>query len=145
MDLRDKLKQDTVKALKAGDKKRVEVLRYLISLIDKKELGMPPGSIREEDMVAVVRKELKNKEESKEFFVKASREELVEQSDYEIGVVKEYLPKAVDEKEIEEMVNQAVAEMGTNFGLVMKTVMERLQGKAGGEVVSRIVKQKLEK
>jgi hypothetical protein len=141
--LKDKIKEDSVLALKSHDGRKVEVLRYLISLIDKKEMQMPVGEMKEEDEVAVVRKELKNKEESKEMFLKGNRNDLAEQLDYEIVVVKEYLPKGLDEVEIVKFVDEAIANVGNNFGMVMKEVVSKVAGRAGGDVISKIVKEKI--
>jgi uncharacterized protein YqeY len=143
--IRNKLKQDSIIALKNHDSARVDVLRFLISLIDKKELQLPPGAMTEVEELGVLRKELKNKEESKEMFAKANREDLVKQIDYEIKVVKEYLPQEVSEEKVAQIVDEVIEEKGTNFGLVMKEVMSRLGGSVGGDVVSRIVKEKLNK
>ena len=141
--LKDKIKKESVEALKAHDNKKVEVLRFLISLIDKKELQLPLGQMTEAEEIGVLRKELKNKEESREMFVKANRTELVEQIDYEIEIVKGYLPKEVSEEKVTEIVAEIVAEKGNNFGLVMKEVMVRLGGVVDGGVVARIVKEKM--
>jgi len=139
--LRDKIKQDSVVALKAGDKKKVEVLRFLISLIDKKELSLPVGTIKEEDVVGVLRKELKNKEESREMFAKGQRDDLVAEVDEEIKIVKEYLPQEASDEEIKKTVEAVVAEKGKVFGLVMGEVMKRMAGRVGGDRVSQIVKE----
>jgi len=132
--IKDKLKQNSVEALKKHDSVLVGILRYLISLIDKKELQLPPGEMKESDEIAVLQKELKNKEESKAVFQKADRNDLVSSLDYEIEVLKSYLPKQMNETEISKMVNEAIQVNGNNFPLVMKEVMG---------VVSKIVKQKL--
>jgi hypothetical protein len=143
MVIKDKIKADSVQALKNGDKARVEVLRYLISLIDKKEMQLPVGGMREEDVVAVLKKELKNKEEAREMFAQANRLDLVASQDEEIMIVREYLPPELEESEIARVVDESVAQVGENFGLVMKTVMQKLAGQAGGDIVSRLVKQRL--
>lgn len=141
--IKDKLKSDSVEALKNRDNSKVDVLRFLISLIDKKEMQLPVGQMTESDEVGVLRKELKNKEESKEMFFKGNRDDLVKQLDYEIEVLKTYLPKAIDENQIVEMVEKTIAEKGNNFGLVMKEVMAQLNGSVDGSVVSKIVKEKI--
>ena len=102
--LKDKLKQQSIEALKSHDSKRVEVLRFLVSLIDKKELQLPVGQMTEGDEVSVLRKELKNKEEAKTLFAKGNRNDLVDQMDYEISIVKEYLPKEISEEEVTKIV-----------------------------------------
>jgi len=141
--LKDKLKQDSFNALKNRDNRRVDVLRFLISLIDKKELQLPPDSINETDEIGVLQKELKNKEESKEMFAKAKRNDLVEQLDYEIEIVKEYLPRALTEEELILMVEESVKEAGNNFGMVMKILVPKVAGRADGALISRIVKEKI--
>lgn len=141
--IRDKLKKDSFDALKNRDNRRVDVLRFLISLIDKKELQLPPDGLTEAEEIAVLRKELKNKEESKEMFLKASRQDLVDQLDYEISIVKEYLPAEMGEDKISEIVEQVMVEKGNNFGMIMKEVMIKTGGLVDGSVISRIVKEKL--
>jgi uncharacterized protein YqeY len=141
--LKDKLKQQSIEALKNHDSKRVEVLRFLVSLIDKKELQLPVGQMTEGDEVSVLRKELKNKEEAKTLFAKGNRNDLVDQMDYEISIVKEYLPKETSEEEVTKIVLQIIEEKGNNFGLVMKEVMAKLGGAVDGGLVSRIVKEKI--
>ena len=140
--LKDKLKLDSVSSLKAHDQPRVDVLRFLISLIDKREMQLPPGQMTEKEEILVLRKELKNKQESREMFLKAGRDDLVKQLDYESGVVSEYLPLEMSEAEVAKVVDEVMTEFGDNFGLVMKNVMAKIAGKASGEVVSRIVKEK---
>jgi len=141
--LKDKIKTESIEALKNHDQKLVEVLRFLISLIDKKELQLPAGKMTEAEELVVLRKELKNKEESKEMFAKAGRSDLVDQMDYEIEVVKKYLPAELSQEAIEKIVDDVVAEKGNNFGLVMKEVMIKLGGSVDGSVISGMVKTKI--
>ncbi|MFA5026162.1 MAG: GatB/YqeY domain-containing protein [Candidatus Shapirobacteria bacterium] len=140
---RDRIKSEAVDALKSGDKKRVEVLRFLVSLIDKRGLQLPLNGMTEIEEINVLRKELRNKEEAREMFLKAGREDLVKEQDYEIEVVKSYLPKELDEKEIREIVEKIVDEKGKNFGAVMGETMKRVAGKANGDQVSKVVKEVL--
>lgn len=144
--IRNKLKQDSFDALKNHDSKRVDVLRFVISLIDKKELQLPPGGLTENEEIGVLRKELKNKEESKEMFIKGGRQDLIDQLNYEILVVKEYLPEEISEDKIREVVDEVLQSRTDdmlNFGLVMKEVMTKVGGSVDGGVVSRIVKEKI--
>jgi uncharacterized protein YqeY len=141
--LKDKLKKESIEALKSHDQKRVDVLRFLISLIDKKELQLPVGKMTDAEEIGVLRKELKNKEESKEMFLKANRVDLVQQLDYEIEVVKGYLPAEISQGQIEKVVVDVIADKGNNFGLVMREVMVKLNGAVDGGVISKIVKEKI--
>jgi uncharacterized protein YqeY len=140
---RDKIKKEAVDALKSGDRKKVEVLRFLVSLIDKREMQLPPGALTEAEEINVLRKELKNKEEAREMFLKAGRNDLVEGQDYEIAVVKAYLPKELNEDELRKIVDEVILEKGKVFGMVMGETMKRVAGKADGNAVSKIVKEQL--
>ena len=141
--LKDKLKKDSAEALKNHNQKMVDTLRFLISLIDKKELSLPVGEMTEAEEVRVLRKELKNKEESREMFVKGGRNDLVAQLDYEIEIVKSYLPAEITEDQIKKVVDEVIGGKENNFGLVMKEVMTKLGGEVEGLVVAKIVKEKL--
>ena len=121
----------------------VGVLRYLISVLDKRELQLPSGEMDESEEIKVLRKEMKNKEEARVMFLKAERTDLVTDQDFEIEVLKKYLPAEVPILEVETLVEQVISEKGKNFGLVMGEVMKRLGGKVSGETVSKIVKDKL--
>lgn len=143
MILRDKIKKESVEALKSHNQKLVDVLRFLISLIDKKEMQLPVGKMTENDEMGVLRRELKNKEESREMFLKANRTDLVEQLDYEIEVVKGYLPPEITKEQIEQTVAEVITEKGNNFGLVMKEVMTKLGGSVDGGVISEVVKARI--
>ena len=141
--MKDRLKADSFAALKDHNQPRVDVLRFLISLIDKRALQLPPGQMTEAEEIAVLRKELRNKEEAKEMFVKGNRDDLVKQLDYEIIVVKEYLPAEMSQEELENIVDQAVLSEGKEFGKVMKIVMTKVAGRVGGEKIAPMVKSKI--
>lgn len=141
--MKDKLKADSVTALKNHDNARVGVLRYLISLIDKKELQLPPGQMSEAIEVTVLRKELKDKQEAREMFLKGQRDDLVKELDYEIAVVSEYLPAEMTDEELNKIIDEAVVQAPGNFGGIMKIVMTKVAGRVGGDRISPIVKQKL--
>jgi len=141
--IRDKLQKDSFEALKARDNRLVDVLRFLKSLIDKKEMQLPPGSLTEIEETKILNKELKDKEESREMFAKAGRNDLVEQLDYEIEIVKRYLPELISEEQVTKMVEEVIAEKGNNFGMIMKEVMIKTAGAVDGSIISRIVKEKI--
>jgi uncharacterized protein YqeY len=140
---RNKIKKDSDFALKSGDSRLVEVLRYLLSILDKRELQLPLGGMSEAEEMAVLRKELKNKEEARAMFLKAGRVDLVEEEDFEIKIVKNYLPAEIPISEVEAVVKEVIEEKGNVFGVVMGETMKRLAGRVGGDVVSKIVKEKL--
>jgi hypothetical protein len=141
--MKNRLKVDSVNALKLHDQPRVDVLRFLISLIDKKELQLPPGVMTESDEILVLTKELKNKEESREMFLKGGRADLVGQLDYEITVLKEYLPTQMSDEELEKIIDDAIVESDGLIANVMKVVITKVAGRVGGDRIVPIVKNKL--
>jgi len=143
--LKQKIKEDSVIALKAGQRKKVDVLRYVLSLIDKKELSMPVGQMTEEDELTVLRKELKNKKEATDMFAKGGRHDLVADSQEEIKILSAYMPAEVSEEEVKKKVGEVVAEKGANFGMVMKEVMTSFGGRVDGLIVSGLVKAEIDK
>jgi len=140
--LRNKIKDEADAALKAGDSKKVGALRYLISIIDKKALTMPPESFSEKEEIGVLQKELKNKQEAREMFDQANRSELVAEQDYEIELLKQYLPVAMDDVELEKIVD-GVMSTETVFGNIMREVGKIVAGRADGGQIAKIVKSKL--
>ena len=130
-------------ASELGDSKKVEVLRFLVSIIDKRALQLPPDAMNEAEEINVLRRELRNKEEAREMFIKAGREDLVKEQDYEIELVKTYLPKELGEREIREIVEKIVGKKGKNFGQVMGETMKLIDGKASGDTVSKVVREVL--
>lgn len=142
--LKDKIRQAAAAALKIGEVKKVETLRFLVSLIEKKELALSLGQMKEEDEIAVLRKELKDKQEAREMFVRGGRDDLVVEVEKEIEILKEYLPAEMSDEEIEKMVREVVGAQSiapVQFGMVMGETMKRVAGRAGGERVARIVKE----
>ena len=114
-----------------------------MSLIEKRELQLPLGEFDESEETKVLQKELKNKEEAKEMFIKGGRADLVAEQEAEIEWLKKYLPKDMSEVEIKEIVKKIVSQKGNNFGIIMGEVMREIAGRAGGEIVSKIVKEEL--
>lgn len=139
--LKDRIKQDSVLALKSGNQRDVDALRYLVSLLDKKELSMEAGLMTEEDEVNVLRKEMKNKEESVEMFVKGGRDDLAADVRYEITLLSQYLPTELTEDEVRSIVEEIKAIKGSVFGVVMGETMKRIAGRASGDKVARVVKE----
>jgi len=147
MTLKDKIISDMTAAMKAKDAARTSTLRMVKAAImhREKEGG---GGLTDEDVMKLLRSQVKQRRDSVEQYQKAGRQELVDKETAEIGVIEEYLPQAVSEAEIEQAVIDAIAETGAtsmkDMGSVMKASMAKLTGKnADGKVVSETVKKKL--
>jgi hypothetical protein len=141
--LRDKLKTEADKALKNHDQEMVDILRYLISLVDKRALQLPADKFNDDEEMAVLQKELKNKQEAQKLFEDAGRMDLAAAEAKEIKVLESYLPKGLSQEEIEVMVDRAMADGNRDFGVIMRTVLTECSGRASGGQVSELVKKKL--
>lgn len=147
MTLKDKIINDMTAAMKAKDAVRTSTLRMVKAAImnREKEGG---GAVTDEDVLKLLRSQLKQRRDSVEQYQKAGRQELADKEIAEIAVIESYLPQAASEAEIEQAVTEAIAETGAtsmkDMGAVMKAVMPKLAGKnADGRAVSETVKKKL--
>lgn len=135
--------------MKSGDKLRVETLRFLVAAIKKYEIDTyPPGStnkLSEDDVLKILRKQVKNHEESIAAFQKGNRQDLVDKEVAEMEILKSYLPEDLGDKQLVKIVQSVIGRGMTNFGQVMGVVMKEVGGRAGGERVVKIVKDQLQK
>lgn len=147
MSLKDQIISDMTAAMKAQDAVRTSTLRMVKAAImnREKEGG---GTVTEDDVLKLLRSQVKQRRDSVEQYQKAGRQELADKEIAEIAVIESYLPQGASAAEIEQAVSEAIAETGAtsmkDMGAVMKAVMPRLAGKnADGRAVSETVKKKL--
>jgi len=111
------------------------------------EKGGADAELTDPEIVAVIRKEVKKRQDSAEQFEKGGRPELVEKENEEIAVLNKYLPQALTEDELAKLVDEAVAEVGATsrkeMGQVMKMLQETTGGRADGKALSQAVMAKL--
>lgn len=142
MDLIDRLKEEIKKAVLAKDKEKAEKIRYFYSLLEKEK--MRTGQLSQERAVAILRREMKRKEEAIALFEKGGRPDLAEKEREEKQLLASYLPQELDEDEVRKIVRQLIKkEGGGDFGAIMGKVMGQLKGKAEGSLVARVVKEEL--
>jgi uncharacterized protein YqeY len=147
MSLKDQIINDMTAAMKAQDAARTSTLRMVKAAIMNREKD-GGGAITDEDVLKLLRSQVKQRRDSVEQYQKAGRPELADKEIAEIAVIETYLPQAASEAEIEQAVSEAITETGASsmkdMGAVMKAVMPKLAGKnADGRTVSDTVKKKL--
>jgi len=147
MSLKDQIINDMTAAMKAQDAARTSTLRMVKAAIMNREKD-GGGAITDEDVLKLLRSQVKQRRDSVEQYQKAGRPELADKEIAEIAVIETYLPQAASEAEIERAVSEAISETGASsmkdMGAVMKAVMPKLAGKnADGRTVSDTVKKKL--
>ena len=136
MSVRDDIARDTKDAMKARDKARLGALRMLSAALKNAEIEKGDG-LSEEEEISVLRRQLKQREESAEAFEKAGREEQAATETAEAEVVRAYLPTPLSDEELEEIVDRAVRETGATSMREMGAVMGRASAMAGGRADGR--------
>src|ERR1051325_270965 len=147
MALKDQIIADMTAAMKAKDAARTSTLRMLKAAITNREKD-GGDALTDEDVLKLLRSQVKQRRDSVEQYQKAARQELVDKEQAEIAIIEAYLPQAASAEEIEQAVNDAVAQTGAtsmkDMGAVMKAAMANLAGKnADGRAVSEAVKKRL--
>jgi uncharacterized protein YqeY len=144
--LRDRIHADVTAAIRSGDALRRDVLRmaqnsvYAIEKKDRRELS-------DDEVVAVLTREVKTRRESVEAFRKGGRDELAAKEEAEIGVLQGYLPEQLDDAAIQALVDEAIGATGAqsarDLGKVMGWLSPRTRGRADGKRVSELVARAL--
>jgi len=140
------LNEDMKAAMKAKEKERLQTIRMLKSAVQNEELSKQE-ELTEEEEITVLSREKKQRMDSLKEFKDAGRDDLVENLEFEINIVDEFLPEQLSEEEVEEIVDQAIentnASSMQDMGKVMGAVMPKVKGKADGNLVKDIVKKRL--
>ena len=148
MKIAEQLEQDLIKALKERREEIVSVLRMLKSVIKNKEIEKK-GKLNDEDILDIIGKEAKKRKESAQAFKDGGRNDLAEKELRENDILTKYLPEQISEDELRKIVKEVVSKMGANspadMGKVMSQVMPQTKGRADGAMISRIVKEELNK
>ena len=140
--LEDELKQ----AMVARDESRRDALRLILSSLRsaEKELQRP---LHDDEELQVLQRERKRRLEAAEAFRGGGREEQALGEEQELAVLEEFMPEPLSEDELEEIIDDAIAEVGAtnvrDIGRVMADVMPQVAGRADGSAVSQLVREKL--
>lgn len=144
----EKIKADLTKALKAGDTAKALALRYLLAGIHNAEITKGKDAVlTEEELAAVMQKQVKQRQESVESYRQGNREDLVKKEQGELEMIRSYLPAQMSEEEIKKVVVETIGQVGVSspadMGKVMGAVMPKVAGRADGALVSRLVRESL--
>ena len=146
MTLIAELEEEVKDAMRAGDAERRDALRLILSSLKsaEKELLRP---LSEEEELQVLQRERKKRLEAAEAFRNAGRAEQAEGEEAELAVLEEFMPEPLSEDDLEEIVDNVIAEVGAtslhDLGRVMADVMPQVSGRADGSTVSQLVREKL--
>ena len=148
MSLKAKILDDIKSAMKERNQVKMDTLRFLQSAVKYREIEVRPAEIKDEDIIGVIKKLVKQRQESIEQFDKAGRKDLSDKERAELEVIQTYLPKAMDRADVEKIVVAVIADLKAStvkeMGPVMKEVIARTNGAADNKVVSELVRSKLQ-
>jgi uncharacterized protein YqeY len=146
MSLIVRLEEELKQAMVARDEARRDALRLILSSLRsaEKELQRP---LHDDEELQVLQRERKRRLEAAEAFRGGGREEQALGEEQELAVLEEFMPAPLSEDELEEIIDDAIAEVGAtsirDLGRVMADVMPQVSGRADGSVVSQLVREKL--
>ena len=146
MSLIARIQEELKDAMRERDAERRDALRLILSSLQsaEKELQRP---LNDQEELQVLQRERKRRAEAEEAFRAGGREEQADAEAYELEVLEEFMPEPLTEEQLEEIIDDAIAENGAtslrDLGRVMADVMPQVAGRADGSAVSQLVKEKL--
>jgi uncharacterized protein len=147
--MREKLTTDLKEAMKAGNRQKVDALRLINAALKDKDIEARGAgkTLTEEDMLALLQKMIKSRQESLDIYEKNNRPDLAEKERGEIAVISGYLPTQLDEAEAAEAIRTAIAETGAasikDMGKVVAALKAKYTGRMDFAKASALVKAAL--
>lgn len=141
-----KIQLDLVESLKQKEEVKTSTLRLVISEVNNAKIKKGKD-LEDEEILEVIKKEAKKRQESIEAFKKGERGDLAEKEEKELTFLKRYLPEPISDEELLKIVDSQISEVGAgdmkDLGKVMSAVLSKVKGRAEGSAVLTIVKLKL--
>jgi len=160
--LYEQISSDLKMAMKAGERERVDTLRFILSGLNSfqkdKQVKQPGVAITDEETVSVLQKEIKRRRESIELFKQGKRDDLVTKEEGDLAIIAAYVPKELSREEIGKIVDEVIAAAkaaggaaaggagagaAPDFNSVMRETMKAVKGRADGRAVGEVIKAKL--
>lgn len=148
--MRETINAALKEAMKAQDKRRISTLRLISAAIKDRDIaarGSGKGAASDADLLDLLAKMIKQREESEKIYAEAGRTELAQQEAEEIAIIREYLPKQLSEADTEKAIAEAIAEAGAtsvkDMGKVMAALKARYAGQMEFSKAGQLVKAKL--
>ena len=136
-----------IKSMKAHDIERVKVLRNVQAVIKQIEIDRQT-QLDDSDVLEVLQKQLKQRQESLAIFTDNNRNDLAEKEQFEIDIINQFMPTQMNDEEIAALVNAEIAAQGAtsmrDMGAVMGVLKTKTAGRADPAIISKLVKQALQ-
>jgi hypothetical protein len=149
MSLKEQIEKDLTAARKERRELEVSTLGMLKAAMTNAEIAAMRKEFTDEDILKVIASEVKKHKDSIAEYEKGNRADLASKEKSEMEILMRYMPEELGEEELKKIVEEKISELGAvgpaDFGKVMGAVMKAAGGRAGGDAVSKMVKEKLEK
>ena len=146
MSLKEKINEDMKSAMRSKDVALLGTIRLIQAAIKQKEVD-ERILVDDSSVISIIEKMLKQRNDSIEAFKKANRTDLVDKEEFEVSVLKNYMPEQINAEEVEKIIQEVIKKIGASsmkeMGPVMAQAKEILSGKANMAEVSKIIKAKL--
>lgn len=146
-DLKQRINDNVKDAMRAKEKERLKTLRLITSAIKQIEVDKRIELDKDDDIVAVLEKMLKQRKDSIEAFEKAGRDDLTAIEVAEVAIIKEYMPEQMSDEDVDALIVEAIAATGASemkdMGKVMGMIKPKIAGKADMAQVSAKIKSRL--
>lgn len=146
MSLSERVRRDLYQAMKAGKTLQVSTLRLLMAALKNREIAQG-ATLEDAEVVDVIRMATKQRRETIKIAREHSRDDIAQQEERELAILETYLPKPLDLEEIGQYIDTVVHDLQAtspkDIGRVMKVLMPILQGRADGNTVNRLVRERL--
>lgn len=143
MSLRHQLTEDMKSAMRARDQIRLDTVRFVLSQVKNAEIDLK-REMTDEEIIKLLKKEVKNRQEAIEQYRQGGRDEIVAEEEAKLEVITAYLPAEMSDEDLRKIVEKHVAlSEDKNFGKIIGSVMADVQGQADGGRVSQMIKQVL--
>ena len=146
--MRERILKDLMTSMKNKDKEKLSVLRMVKGAIQLEEINKKK-ELDDNEVIAVISKQIKSRRESIVEFQKGNRTDLIEEAEKEINILNEYMPEQLSKEEVEKIIDAAFSEINpqgpSDMGKIMKNITPKLTGKADMSMVSKLVKEKINK
>ena len=151
MAIKEQLNEKIKESMKAGTPDRTNILRLAMNAIKNREVenrgkGIE-GELTDEDVIDVLMKEVKRRNESAEVYTQAGRQELADTELAEVAIIKEFLPEELSAEELDTIVTDAIAKTEAkeikDMGKVMAEINPQIKGRADSKAVSDLIKKKM--
>jgi hypothetical protein len=146
MTLQEKINEDYKAAMKSGNKIRIETLRLLKAQLKQEQIDKM-RTLSPEDEIAALSNAAKKRREAIESYKQAGRNDLLEKETAELAIIASYLPQALSQEELAQIIDAAIQETGgasaSDLGKIMGKIMPQIKGRADGKLAQQMVRERL--